>query len=302
MQIDVTTTAQLVPVNQFCNWLLPQQVSIQNRGDYPVHFTAHWTATTADCIKIPAWRSHWIWLTQSIEWLSVISNGGTSSTIITALGYEVAPPAPPPSYATIAFDASSFNGGTSWTTHTLSHTCSWTNRYLFVSCYIANSSNVITWVTYAGQAMSLIRYVSSALVVGSEGVALYWLINPASWTNTIEVTTSSSTTIIMQNASYTWVSQTSQPASNNSDWYYVSSNWVAPTITTTVDNSCIVWVFRSGGNQIPNAWTTIRTGINQTLQIADWLALPVWVNSIWYTLSPNEIAVAIVASIEPALI
>jgi len=95
MQIDVTTTAQFVPINQFCNWVLPQQVSIQNRGDYPVHFTAHWTATTADCIKIPAWRSHWIWLTQSIEGLSVISNGWTSSTIITALGEEVVAEAPP---------------------------------------------------------------------------------------------------------------------------------------------------------------------------------------------------------------
>ena len=195
----------------------------------------------------------------------------------------------------IAFDSSAFNSWTTWTTHRLDHTCSWTNRILFWSWLALSSSDTVTWVTYAGISMTQCWYVAA----WTERIYMYYLINPPAWLFSIYATTSSSTTIYWQSTSYTWVRQASQPEASNTQGYLTQSN-MSTSVTTLTNNAWLVWVFRSSTAATAAAWTTFRAWVNTTIQIGDsnWGKSPPWSYSLWSTFASWGCA-QIVVSISP---
>jgi hypothetical protein len=199
----------------------------------------------------------------------------------------------------IAFDSSAFNSWTTWTSHAVNHTCSWTNRILFWSWLALSSSDSVTWVTYAWLPMTRCWYVDG----WSERIYLYYMINPPSWTFTINATTSSSTTIYWQSTSYTWVRQTSQPEASNTNGYNYIPN-MSTSIVTLTNDAWLVWVFRSSTTATAAAWTTFRAWVNTTIQIWDsnWGKSPPWSYSLWSTFASGWCAQIVVSvSQQPVL-
>lgn len=198
----------------------------------------------------------------------------------------------------IAFDASSFNSGATGTTHTLAHTCTGSNRLLVVTAYLNNISDLITWITYNWVSMTRISWINNWT---SESIYMYYLIAPATGANNIVATTSSSATVIMQNASYTDIKQSSQPDASNTS-AYTNSLTTQSTSVNTIDNNCwTVWIFRTSTNQTVIAGTTFRTGLNLTIQIGDsnWPKTPAGSTSLGTTFA-SWFSAQIVASFSPS--
>lgn len=196
----------------------------------------------------------------------------------------------------IAYDSSAFWAWTTWTTDTLSHTCSWSDRILFWSALVLSWSDTLTSVTYNSVAMTRISHVWS----GWERIYLYYLINPSTWANNIVSTFSWSTTIYSESTSYTWASQTWQPDSSTSSAYATQSNM--STSTTTIANNCwLVWVFRAWLAQTAVAGTTLRAWVNTTIQIGDsnGAKTPAWSYYLWTTFASSW-AAQIIASFSPS--
>jgi hypothetical protein len=197
----------------------------------------------------------------------------------------------------IAYDSSAFNSWTTWTSHTLSHTCSGSDRILFWSALWIMASDKVTWVTYNGVSMTRIAHVWS----WGERIYLYYLINPSTWVNNIVATTSSSATLYAQSTSYTGVKQSAQPDSSNTSAYATQTNMSTST-TTVADNSWLVWVFRASSTQTAVAGTTFRAGVNTTIQIGDsnGAKSPAGSYSLWTTFAYGWCA-QIVASFSPTV-
>ena len=199
----------------------------------------------------------------------------------------------------ISFDASSFDSWTTWTTHTLSHTCNGTDRLLVVTAYVNTISDVISGITYNGVAMTRINWINDS---SWEWIYMYYLLNPTTGANNIVTTTTVWLTCIMQNASYTGMLQSSQPNISWTSWYLWGTTTRSTSVTTTVDNCWTVWIFRAWSNQTVIAGTTFRAWVNATLQIWDsnWPKTPAGTTSVWVTLWSNFTA-QIVASFAPSV-
>lgn len=148
----------------------------------------------------------------------------------------------------IAFDAVT-NGGISnpVTSKTWSHTCSGSDRFLIVGTQAGAS---ITGVTYNGVAMTLID---------TQGLTKMWyLIAPATGSNSIVATAASSTYIMTGSVSYTGVNQSSpiDATVKGTD----SGVAVDETLTTIADNCWTVMTTHHDGYAFftPDAGTTTR--------------------------------------------
>lgn len=133
----------------------------------------------------------------------------------------------------IAFDFSSSgnNSGGATATITISHTCSGSDRILFVA--IAPGSRTINSVTYNGDALTEIDFVS----FGPLNAAMYYMVAPDSGAHDIVVTLSASgAPATAAAASYTGASQTDQPDSFGTDGGIESAEW--STATTVIESSC----------------------------------------------------------------
>lgn len=160
----------------------------------------------------------------------------------------------------IAFDAvvNASYGGSATLTKTWSHTCTGSDRFLFVNILNGGTTDLVTGVTYNGVDMTRI-----AGQAGDFYHSMYGLANPASGANDIVVTCSSSNNIIPNSISYTGVNQTGQPnvfAYNNN----TSSTSITSSITTITDNSWLMMFMRknTGGSATAGAGTTSR--VNDT--------------------------------------
>lgn len=71
-----------------------------------------------------------------------------------------------------------------------------------------------------------------------------------------------------ESASYTGAKQSAQPDSSNTNAYTTQTNMSTST-TTVADNSWLVGVFRSSTTATAAAGTTLRAGVNTTIQIGD---------------------------------
>lgn len=163
----------------------------------------------------------------------------------------------------IAFDSSSFGNSNSATSITFSHTCSGLNRILFVGVSTV-SARTISSVTYNGIAMTNINRSG-----GSQVVALYYLIGPATGTNNIVVTIDSTSFIYADSVSYTGVAQSGQPDAQNTS---ASTNTTRTTsVTTVADNCWAVLIARGVSDGDTNAGTgsTERVASTGYIQMYD---------------------------------
>ena len=149
----------------------------------------------------------------------------------------------------IARDTFTNGAFTSGTSHTFSHTCSGTDRFLFVHAFKNSTSDTITSASYGGVAMTLLHKFSPGV---SRYLYVFYLTNPASGANNVVISSSSSTAIGGNAASYTGVSQTGQPEVSTTAVGTGSPN--TTTLTTTTDNSWTV-LFTLGNNADPTAST-----------------------------------------------
>lgn len=136
----------------------------------------------------------------------------------------------------IAFDSSSSGIGGS-ASITVSHTCSGSDRVLFVVWRTTGDATPnVSSASYAGEAMTLVD-VQGANNDLNNAVYLYYILNPATGTNDISVTMQSTATIgSLAAASYTGVG--SIGATNKT--YGTTSGNYTNTVTTTKDNSWLV--------------------------------------------------------------
>lgn len=158
----------------------------------------------------------------------------------------------------ITVDSTSFSSNTSGTSQTTSHTCSGTNRILFVSAW-TRGANTPT-ATYNGVSMTII---GSKVGPNADGdyVSLFYLLNPSSGTNNIVVSLSAANLIGTTAVSY---NDTTNSFGLN------ASNTYGPTtatsdsvqVTTTVDNCWIIMGGRTNGSG------DIAAGSGTTLRVS----------------------------------
>lgn len=136
---------------------------------------------------------------------------------------------------TIAFDAV---GGTGWVVNpnpvTFSHTCSGSNRILFLIIAGSSGSQPASAPTYNGVAMT---QIGTEQEISGMRTSIWYLVNPAEGTNTVSVTHGGGSGAIVT-ASYTGASQTGVPDSVGFNAGIVSSLTVT---TTVVAENCWLW-------------------------------------------------------------
>lgn len=148
--------------------------------------------------------------------------------------------------ATIAYDAvSTYSSGAPATSHTVSHTCTGSNRLLLAGFYHSGSSaDDCTGVTYAGVAMTRI----ATATVGTERAYIYGLIAPSTGANNIVMSYGASRSVEGVNTSYTGASQDFLPDATTSATATAATT-VTVNTTTVNDNS---WVAAFMRNNIAN--------------------------------------------------
>lgn len=159
----------------------------------------------------------------------------------------------------IAFDAAGTATQALSTSVTFSHTCSGSDRILFVNAAAAfSSSGTVTGVTYNGVAMTL---VDSNLPQANSYTSLWYLVAPSTGANNVVITSSSGAVLTTGGSiSYTGVSQTGVPDSTakNSG---VASN-LSQSVTTVADKCWVVGACVTGNSTI-----TAGTGITSRSEL-----------------------------------
>lgn len=163
----------------------------------------------------------------------------------------------------IAYDASAGSSTGSASSLTYSHTCSGSDRILFVFVCRGNTQTISS-VTYNSVAMT---FIAESIVAGSQPVAVYYLVAPATGANNVVITLSGATFIFSSSSSYTGAKQTGQPDGSNTGKASGTSH--AISVTTTADNSWGVAAYRAEGDGVTSAGsgTTLRN--NSGIQLYD---------------------------------
>lgn len=139
----------------------------------------------------------------------------------------------PPANTAIAYDATSTGTYTTTSPLAWSHTCTGSQRILFVS--ISTPTDAVTGVTYAGVSMTLVGK-SSYPGSGRNGASLWYLINPASGANNISATFTGASAS-GGGVSYTGAKQSGQPDSSNTKNQGSAEN-IGSISTTVVAADC----------------------------------------------------------------
>jgi hypothetical protein len=155
----------------------------------------------------------------------------------------------------IAFDAVAASEVAPGTSLTWSHTCSGSNRILFVGITILSGSDLVTGVTYDGVAMT--RVATIVETGGTQTLYLYALVNPATGANNVVVSVSSSITIRATSASYTGARQSGIPDASGTKTT-ASTTSQALAVTTVTDKSWMV-SFAIGTSDQPAASTGVTS-------------------------------------------
>lgn len=159
----------------------------------------------------------------------------------------------------IAFDAATAGGFTAGTSHSFAHTCSGADRIVFVITWggVGVASD-ITDVTYNGVALTKIGEVAAETSI--RNVALWYLVAPATGSNTVAITGTGGLTDACGGAaaSYTGAKQTGVPDSFGTT--FGTSVATLTASTTVVAADC--WVTgggqNSGGACVAGAGTIMR--------------------------------------------
>lgn len=160
----------------------------------------------------------------------------------------------------IQFDSSTapaYSGAA--TTVTFSHTCSGTDRILFVHGTGNQSPTSTLSATYNGVSMTEVNRSLDSVGTGVP-TYLWYMINPPTGANNV-VVTSSSNGVVGSAVSYTGVNQTTPIPESNATPLNTSTTSMTKSLTTTVNNSWLVMTFRtgSGSTLTAGAGTSVRT-------------------------------------------
>lgn len=153
------------------------------------------------------------------------------------------------------------------TSHTYSHTCTGTDRILFVASWTRGA--ICTGVTYGGVALTSTgtRVYEAG---GDDYFELWYLINPASGANNVVFSRSASGVVGGSSVSYSGAKQSGQP-----DAYYGAFQSAGTThtgtVTTVADNCWAVMLCRARDTGVSTAGsgTTRRTNTNGHIQLFD---------------------------------
>lgn len=138
----------------------------------------------------------------------------------------------------IAFDAAT-DGGLFLATSsaTYSHTCTGSNRILFVFVNITSPSTTISGVTY--NTVALTHITDSVGSPGTNALSSWYLVAPATGANNIVVSLTGSNNLAVMSSSYTGAKQSAQPDnSTTNEGTGVSS--LTTSLITVADNSWTV--------------------------------------------------------------
>lgn len=153
----------------------------------------------------------------------------------------------------IAFDAATDGGSSTGTSKTFSHTCTGSNRLLFVFVIGDVTNDNVTGVTYAGTDMTRINGV---LIPSNRFVTGWYLVNPLSGANNVVVSASVSILIGPGAASYTGAKQTQVLDTDvvNATATVTGGTVMDASVTTTVNKSWVVG-FGAGSSRATTAGT-----------------------------------------------
>lgn len=164
---------------------------------------------------------------------------------------------PAASGGVITFDAATDGGdnGGSTNTRTYNHTVgSGANRLLIINLVGDSSTDDITSVTYNGVSCTLV-----AKIQGTRWSYMYYLLNPASGTNAVSITSTGTHYLISDAASYAGVKQSAQPDASTT---HQSGSSPQTTSLTTVNNNS--WIIACGW-----AYTSVAAGAGTISRVID---------------------------------
>lgn len=155
----------------------------------------------------------------------------------------------------IAFDASAgANTGVPATSYTYAHTCTGSDRILFVGAMIALLTDSISGVTYNGSAAT---FIASAVQGPTAYYAkLYYLIAPSTGANNVVISSSLSGYIFGKSASYTGASQTGVPDASTTS---TTTGTSYTTSVTSIADNCWAVLYDAGDRQpVASTGSTLR--------------------------------------------
>ena len=155
----------------------------------------------------------------------------------------------------IALDAVTNNSSATATSITYSHTCTGSDRMLFV-WVSSGGGDFVTGVTYAGVSMTQLGKIKQGSIAGY--TYLYCLFAPSTWANNIVCSASSSTAWNTMATSYTWVNQSNtMDATATSSITSATLNF-STNLTTTADNCWSICYTVNDTNTFASNSDTIR--------------------------------------------
>jgi len=198
----------------------------------------------------------------------------------------------------IAFDAGSTDFIASASSRTFAHTCTGSNRGLFVGVE-GDGGDLLTGATYAGVAMTLI---DKRQRTAGRFEYMFYLAAPATGANNVALTAGGAIQMRSVAASYTGVAQTGQPEATN--WGIADSVTAqALAVTTLTDNAWVIGLFESGQLISAGSGTTLRqAAATAVLALVDsgGPVTPAGSKTLNVNLSTTTNSVGIVAVIAPA--
>ncbi len=211
---------------------------------------------------------------------------------------------PSVSSAAIALDSAGAQFASGTSPLTFSHTVTGSNTILLVGFLgTGNPDADITSVTYNGVAMT---QAVENLADANEDVYIYYLVNPATGANNVQISWSGTHTIAGRAYSLTGAKQSAQPDASNSGSTGAGTS-VSVSVTTVADSSLIAGFARApeGGNIGAGANTTERT--DDADSATTWLEYtsnpktPAGAQATIATLPASQRLVYVVVSVSPAV-
>lgn len=184
----------------------------------------------------------------------------------------------------IAFDAAA-NGNfvNPGTNTTWSHTCTGSNGILIVGAELVANGNMTC--TYNGVSMTRLTQTWDATL--GFAAALFYLLNPATGTNTVSLSSDTSALLKGGSASYNGVAQSGQPDASTALAKQTDSgtNTTSVSVTTVADNCWVIGQFQSSsGYSSDGSGTKSRTTLRTVLADANAAKHPagsVTLNIVW---------------------
>ncbi len=185
----------------------------------------------------------------------------------------------------------SSNGGK---TITYNHTCTGSNLILWVG--VVSGDNTMTGITYNGVSLT---QVGSSFQLGTEFLTLWYLIAPATGSNSLVITRSGTTNFMRGlSASYTGVQQSGQPDAHQDGTS--GTNSVTDSVTVVANNSWCIALGYANTSASTNATSVISVNAVQLYDNQSFGDIPSGSFSMTITVGAGTVAIRM-ASFAPAI-